>query len=138
MALPGNRRKTVKNISRSTVVKAFAGSAILALALTGCAAPAATPTATPIDYKACMVSDQGGFKDASFNEEAYNGLTEAKTTLGVQTAQVQSPEKAAAADFVSGVGAMVTAKCNIIINVGFAQPQQQLMQPRQTQTSTLR
>ncbi len=110
----------MKNISRSTVVKAFAGSAILALALTGCAAPAATPTATPIDYKACMVSDQGGFKDASFNEEAYNGLTEAKTTLGVQTAQVQSPEKAAAADFVSGVGAMVTAKCNIIINVGFA------------------
>ncbi len=110
----------MKSISRSTVVKAFAGSAILALALTGCAAPAATPTATPIDYKACMVSDQGGFKDASFNEEAYNGLLQAKTTIGVQTAQVESPEKAAAADFVSGVGAMVTAKCNIIINVGFA------------------
>ena len=110
----------MNNISRSTVVKALAGSAILALALTGCAAPAATPTATSIDYKACMVSDQGGFKDASFNEEAYNGLLEAKTTLGVQTAQVESPEKAAAADFVSGVGAMVTAKCNIIINVGFA------------------
>jgi basic membrane protein A len=110
----------VKSFSRSTVTKALAGSAILALALTGCSSAPATPTATPINYKACMVSDQGGFKDASFNEEAYNGLLEAKTTLGVQTAQVESPEKAAASDYVSGVNAMIAEKCNIIINVGFA------------------
>ena len=110
----------MKNLSRTTVVKSLATSAVLALALTGCSSAPATPTATPVDYKACMVSDQGGFKDASFNEEAYNGLLEAKSTIGVQTAQVESPEKAAAADFVSGVGAMVTAKCNVIINVGFA------------------
>ena len=110
----------MKNISRSTVVKSLATSAVLALALTGCSSAPATPTATPIDYKACMVSDQGGFKDASFNEEAYNGLLEAKSTLGVQTAQVESPETAAAADYTSGVGAMVTAGCNVIVNVGFA------------------
>ncbi len=110
----------MKSFSRSTVLKTLAGSAVIALALTGCSSAPATPTATPIDYKACMVSDQGGFKDASFNEEAYNGLLEAKTTIGVQTAQVESPENAAAADYVSGVQAMVTDGCDLIVNVGFA------------------
>jgi len=110
----------VKTLSRSTAVKALAGSAVLALALTGCSSAPASPTATQIDYKACMVSDQGGFKDASFNEEAYNGLLQAKTDLGVQTAQIESPENAAAADYVNGVQEMVNAKCDLIVNVGFA------------------
>ena len=30
------------------------------------------------DFKACMVSDAGGFDDKSFNETAYNGLMQAK------------------------------------------------------------
>ena len=29
---------------------------------------------TSVDYKACIVSDAGGWDDRSFNESAYNGL----------------------------------------------------------------
>lgn len=67
-----------------------------------------------------MVSDTGGFKDASFNEEAYNGLLQAKDELGVEIASVESPTTATQTDFDQGVGSMVTEGCNLIINVGFA------------------
>ena len=100
----------------------------LALAVGGCATPpaasssaaptaAASSTAPKSDVKACMVSDAGGFDDKSFNETAYAGLTKAKTELGVQTAEVQS---SVAADYAKNVQAMVDAKCNIIVTVGFA------------------
>ena len=56
------------------ILKGLALASVAALTLAGCASAPSTPTVTPVDYKACMVSDQGGFKDASFNEEAYNGL----------------------------------------------------------------
>lgn len=96
----------------------------LALALGGCATPPAATTAAPqasgsvtkSDYKACMVSDAGGFDDKSFNETAYAGLTRAVNELGVQKAEVQS---SVAADYAKNVQAMVDAKCNIIVTVGF-------------------
>lgn len=100
----------------------------LALAMGGCATPPAATTAapsasasasasvTPSDFKACMVSDAGGFDDKSFNETAYAGLTKAVTELGVQKNEVQS---AVAADYAKNVQAMVDAKCNIIVTVGF-------------------
>ena len=34
-------------------------------------------------FKACAVSDAGGWDDKSFNESAYNGLTSAQTSLGI-------------------------------------------------------
>ena len=103
----------MKNNSRTTAVAALAAIA-LATGLSGCsAAPGA-------GYKACMVSDTGGFKDASFNEEAYNGLMDAKAQLGVEVASVESPNTATQTDFDQEVGSMVTEGCNLIINVGFA------------------
>ncbi|MBK8461166.1 MAG: BMP family ABC transporter substrate-binding protein [Micropruina sp.] len=96
-----------------------------ALALGGCATPPAATTAAPAaststvpvsDFKACMVSDAGGFDDKSFNETSYAGLTKAKTELGVQSAEVQSKNDA---DYARNVQAMVDAKCNIIVTVGF-------------------
>ena len=102
------------------ILKGLALASVAALTLAGCASAPSTPTVTPVDYKACMVSDQGGFKDASFNEEAYNGLKEAEATLGVKVASVESPETATQTDYVSGVDSMISEGCNIIINVGFA------------------
>jgi basic membrane protein A and related proteins len=60
-------------------VAALGGALALALAACGSApeddpAPAASatesaaPTAEPIDFKACIVSDAGGFDDKSFNQ----------------------------------------------------------------------
>ncbi|MFM6963691.1 MAG: BMP family protein [Micrococcales bacterium] len=101
-------------LTKSFAFKAGAVVAVAALALTGCSA---TKT---VSYKACMVSDAGGFKDASFNEEAWNGLQNAKKDLGIEVATVQSPETATQTDFVTGVQSMVDAKCDLIVGVGFA------------------
>ena len=99
------------------ILKGLALASVAALTLAGCASAPSTPTVTPVDYKACMVSDQGGFKDASFNEEAYNGLKEAIAVLGVQSAEAQSES---GTDYQPNVDAMVAEGCNIVIPVGFA------------------
>ena len=104
-------------ITRSTATLGVIAAASLALA--GCASAPAATTAAPVNYKACMVSDSGGFKDASFNEEAYNGLLNAQKDLGVQVGTVESPNNATQTDYTSGVQSMVDAKCNLIVNVGF-------------------
>jgi basic membrane protein A len=67
-------------------------------------------------FKACMVSDSGGFDDKSFNQTSYKGLTDAKTQLGIETGQVESN---AAADYAKNIQSMVDAKCNMIVTVGF-------------------
>ena len=107
----------MKLFARSTAVVSMA--AVASLALAGCASAPTATTAAPVDYKACMVSDSGGFKDASFNEEAYNGLLNAEKNLGVQVATVESPNNATQTDYTSGVQSMVDAGCNLIVDVGF-------------------
>jgi basic membrane protein A len=68
------------------------------------------------DFKACMVSDAGGFDDKSFNQTAYKGLTDAKTELSIPIGQVESSTNA---DYAKNIQSMVTAKCNMIVTVGF-------------------
>src|SRR3712207_5477519 len=116
---------------RRTLTTAAAMFCAVALTLAGCAeAPGtggetsappttgASPTATGggAAFKACMVSDSGGFDDKSFNQTSYKGLTDAKAQLGVETGEVESQT---AADFAKNIQSMVDARCNIIITVGF-------------------
>ena len=68
------------------------------------------------DFKACMVSDSGGFDDRSFNQTSYKGMTDAASELGIQTGQVES---SSAADFAGNIQSMVDAGCKVIITVGF-------------------
>ncbi len=68
------------------------------------------------NFKACMVSDLGGFDDKSFNQTSHAGLVQAAQQLGVMTGQVQS---SSAKDYATNIQAMVTQKCNLIIGVGF-------------------
>lgn len=68
------------------------------------------------DFKACMVSDDGGFDDQSFNETAYAGLMRAADELGVQTDEIESH---AESDFAPNVQAMIDADCDIVVTVGF-------------------
>lgn len=100
--------------------KALSGFAVLAasaLVLTGCAAaPESDPTVTPVDFKACAVSDEGSWNDKSFNESVYNGLKQAKVELGVQTADAES---ATAEAFAPNLQTMIDANCDITIAVGF-------------------
>lgn len=99
------------------------------LVLAGCATPPPATTASPAataqtpgstasasNFLACMVSDEGGFDDKSFNETSHNGLKKAQSELGVQIKDLQSQTTA---DYAGNVQKMVDAKCNIIITVGF-------------------
>jgi basic membrane protein A and related proteins len=119
---------------RRTLTTAAAMFGAAALTLTGCAeAPgtgggtSAAPTTSAstsasasggggAGFKACMVSDSGGFDDKSFNQTSYKGLTDAKAQLGIETGEVESQT---AADFAKNIQSMVDAKCNIIVTVGF-------------------
>ena len=105
---------------------------IAALVLAGCgsrpsdnADSGSTPSSSPSssapaeshpDFKACEVSDSGGFDDKSFNQTSLKGLTDAKADLGVQTAQVESNSDS---EYADNINALVKQGCNSITTVGF-------------------
>ena len=68
------------------------------------------------DFKACMVSDSGGFDDQSFNQSGAEGMEAAKQSLGIETVLVESQ---ADTDYGPNVNNLVQQDCNIIIGVGF-------------------
>ncbi|MGH3360711.1 MAG: BMP family ABC transporter substrate-binding protein, partial [Nocardioidaceae bacterium] len=74
------------------------------------------PTESNPDFKACMVSDSGGFDDKSFNQTSHKGMTDAKDQLGIQTAEIESQSDS---DYPDNLNAMVEEGCNSIITVGF-------------------
>ena len=76
------------------------------------------PTAEEtIDYKACIVSDAGGFDDRSFNQLSYEGAKDAVDELGAEFAEVQSDSET---DFQGNLESLVAEGCNTIVSVGFA------------------
>lgn len=119
---------------RSIVALAGVGAAALVLAACGSAPDSggsATPTSTdtsaaptdtgspepaPVEYKACMISDAGGFDDRSFNETAFAGLEAAKTQFGIETVALES---ASDADYQPNISQAVQQGCNMIVTVGF-------------------
>lgn len=102
-------------------------TAATALALAACAAaPEEEPEASAgeetaaeetVDYTACMVSDEGGFDDASFNQSGFEGLQRAGDELGIET---RTAESADPGQYAGNVDSMVQEGCNLIIGVGFA------------------
>jgi basic membrane protein A and related proteins len=76
----------------------------------------AAPAESHPDFKACEVSDSGGFDDKSFNQTSLKGLTDAKTDLGIQTAQVESNSDS---EYADNIDALVKQGCNEITTVGF-------------------
>jgi len=77
---------------------------------------ASTPAESHPDFKACMVSDSGGFDDKSFNQTSHDGLVNAKTNLGVKTAEIESQSDA---EYADNIDALVQQDCNQITTVGF-------------------
>jgi basic membrane protein A len=76
-----------------------------------------TETAEAIDFKACIVSDAGGFDDKSFNQLSYEGTKRAADELGAGFAEVQSDSET---DFQGNIESLVAEDCNTIVTVGFA------------------
>ncbi|WP_426247045.1 BMP family lipoprotein [Nocardioides sp. LHG3406-4] len=79
-------------------------------------AESSSPAAESIDFKACMVSDSGGFDDKSFNQTSYAGLLKAEQDLGVQTGEVESNSDS---EYADNIDALVSQGCNSITTVGF-------------------
>jgi len=104
------------------VVQLAAVTAAAALVLSACGdAPEDDATSGAAaeggsDFKACMVSDQGGFDDKSFNESGFNGLAAARDALGIEVATQESQNES---DFAPNIDNLITGNCNIIITVGY-------------------
>lgn len=93
---------------------------VLMLAVVACGSkPAAESSGTSSankDFKACMVSDSGGFDDKSFNQTSYKGLQDAVKERGLTEVKAESKSDN---DYTTNMTAMVNAKCNVIVAVGF-------------------
>ncbi len=109
---------------KSKRAKALALLAGLAITAAACgsdsktADTAAAPTSVPgvSNITACEVTDTGGADDKGFNQNAYDGVKQAETQLGVQGSLLESKSDA---DYAPNITAFITKKCSVIITVGF-------------------
>lgn len=109
-------------ISRTKKLAGVAAAASIALALAGCgSAPEETdPTGDAGDvvegFTPCLVSDDGGFNDKSFNQSALEGMERAADELGVEMIEVES---ASANDYAPNLENLIAEGCTFIVSVGF-------------------
>src|ERR1700709_2672922 len=107
---------------RLPVKKYVRGPAIVGVLTLAVAAFGSKPTSGAAagsankDFKACMISDSGGFDDKSFNQTSLKGQEDAVTQFGIQSAKVQSTGDSQYAD---NINQMVQQSCNEITTVGF-------------------
>ena len=101
--------------------RALSGVALIGVAgilLSGCAAAPeeGSTDASGTDFLGCAVSDEGSWNDNSFNQAAYQGLTEAESGLGIE---INDAESNSTEDFQPNLDAMVAAACDVTFAVGF-------------------
>ncbi|WP_040814890.1 BMP family lipoprotein [Nocardia concava] len=103
-------------------LRTLTAASVLALTIGACGSPpgdqnkSGSPGAK--DFKACMVSDSGGFDDKSFNQTSFKGITDAVAALGISKAQLESKSDN---DYPTNIDTMVRQKCGIIVTIGFKQ-----------------
>ena len=110
----------MKITSHKTALGGLALIGASALVLSGCAAaPEDNDNAggEKLDFLPCMVSDEGGFDDKSFNQLGFEGMVKAAEELGVEYKEVES---ASATDYAPNLTNLVDQGCDLIITVGFA------------------
>ncbi|NUU20708.1 MAG: BMP family ABC transporter substrate-binding protein [Streptomycetaceae bacterium] len=66
-------------------------------------------------FTACMVTDQGGVDDRSFNASSWKALQDAQKNLGIQIKKADSKTEN---DYVPNLDSMVGQNCNVIVAVG--------------------
>ncbi|MEU4384980.1 BMP family ABC transporter substrate-binding protein [Promicromonospora sp. NPDC023805] len=103
-------------MKKAVRLTALAGAAALALSACGAAPEETTGGEATSDFKPCIVSDEGGFDDKSFNQLGYEGATAAADELGTKLVDVQSTS---ASEYEGNVQTLVSEGCNAIVTVGF-------------------
>ncbi|MGP3535522.1 BMP family lipoprotein [Microbacterium sp. RD1] len=68
------------------------------------------------DFLPCLISDEGGWNDKSFNESAKIGMDRAAEELGVEPIEVESTS---ANDYAPNLETLVSEGCTFIVSVGF-------------------
>lgn len=106
-------------MKKSIMVPATALAAASALLLSACGeAPEESSGAggEGSDFKACMVSDSGGWDDKSFNQSGREGLNQAKEEFKIDEALAESSDDS---DFAPNVDNMVQQGCDLTFGVGY-------------------
>ncbi len=67
-------------------------------------------------FTACQVTDVGGIDDNSFNQTAWQGVLDAKETLGVEGRYLESQ---AETDYDANINSLLGGDCDIIVTIGF-------------------
>lgn len=103
---------------RTRILPAASLLGISALLLTACgeAPEDASSSGQSSDFTGCIVSDEGGFQDRSFNQNSYEGLQAAQESSGIE---IREAESQAAADFEPNLNSMVQGGCDLTLSVGF-------------------
>lgn len=76
-----------------------------------------TPEPAAEEFLGCMVTDEGGVDDKSFNQSAFEGLVAAQDAGAISDHRVV--ETNAAADYEPNVQSMIAEDCGMIVTVGF-------------------
>ncbi|WP_308468081.1 BMP family lipoprotein [Rathayibacter soli] len=104
--------------ARKAALIGLAAASVVAM-LAGCgSAPSSSSTtgAAKSKFLPCIVSDQGGFNDRSFNQLGLEGVQAAATKLGTSFKEVQSKT---ANDYAPNIKSLISQGCNIIVASGF-------------------
>ncbi|GAA1726085.1 BMP family lipoprotein [Microbacterium paludicola] len=114
------------SVIRTTRKAALAGLAIVssAILLAGCGTapeeePAGSGSGAPEpadDFIPCLISDEGGWNDRSFNQSAKEGMDRAAEELRIEA---QEMESTTANDYAPNLETLVSNGCSLIISVGF-------------------
>jgi basic membrane protein A len=68
------------------------------------------------DFLPCIVSDEGGFDDQSFNQLGLEGVTMAAEELGTEHIDVQSQTES---DYAPNIASLVDQGCTTIVTMGY-------------------
>ena len=110
-----------KNVSRRSFVTGATGAGAFAVlaGLAGCNNSKKEETATTSGdkKKLTMVTDTGGVNDQSFNQSAWEGMTELKDKYGWDVSYLESKQDS---DYATNLDKAVDAESDLVWGVGFA------------------
>ena len=115
-------KENVLRPARGMKIAAALAASGLTFAVAACGSAPSTPTTSPTSnktYTGCMVTDQGGLDDKSFNASAWKGMQAAEATSvpGVKIT-VKNVASTTAADYEPNLTGFVNQKCDFILAVG--------------------
>lgn len=100
---------------------------LLALVMSACAvpvAPAPDQAVAPSDeagtIKVGLVTDVGRINDRSFNQSAWEGVTQAAEILGISDEDIKYIETQDSKDYADNIQQFIDADYDVIVTVGFA------------------